>query len=215
MAGIEAGICMGMGNHISGLLMLGLVAPALAQTTATIRGSEAQFSDPSTGVSFAYPKYWQQTAGSQFYLGLNLIPEKAEVRGAVAWKANADAKTTLAGAQFLYALQKDVSFADCMHPHNEGDATDSTVNTVKIRGVAYAHSRAEDAAMCHHQKEDVYATYRYGACYLFDFSVRTLCPGVVDGMREATPAELADMDARLLGILKTVQIGKPEAAAVH
>jgi len=195
--------------------MLSLVASALAQMPATIAGSPARFSDPATGVSFEYPKYWQQAAGSRFYLGLNLIPEKAEVRGAVAWKANADAKTTLAGAQFLYALQKDVSFADCMHPHNEGDTNDTTVDTVTIGGVAYAHSQAEDAAMCHRQKEDVYATYRYGDCYLFDFSVRTICPGVVDGMREATPAELADVNATLLGVLKTVQIVKPEAAAVH
>lgn len=177
-----------------------------------------QFSDPSTGVSFQYPKDWKQAVGNQFYLGPGMVPEKAEVRGAVAWKAWAateDAKTTLAGAQFIYALQKDVSSADCAHPHTEGNTTDSTVDTVTIRGVAYAHNRAEDAGMCHQEKEDVYTTYRNHACYLFDLSVHSICSGVVDGMRDATPAELAAVDATLLGILKTVRFNEPATATVH
>jgi hypothetical protein len=207
---------MKIGNYISAML-LGLAAPAFAQTAA-VDDSATRFSDPVTGVSFQYPKEWKQATGNQFYLGQDFVPENAEVRGAVIWKAwdkTEDAKTTLAGAQFLYAVQKDASSADCAHPVINDPASDSTVDTVTVGGIAYAHNHGEEGGMCHEEKEDIYATYRNGACYLFDLSVHSICSGVVDGMRDATPAELADVDARLMKILKTVKFSQPESAAIH
>lgn len=187
------------------------VLPVVAQ-------SSTKFADPQNGVRFRYPKDWKEASKNRFYLEQDFVPDKAEVRGVVAWKAweeTVNAKTTLAGAQFVYALDRNASSAACLHPQNHGDATASTVDTVKIRGMEYAHNHGGEGGMCHSENEDVYTTYRNHACYLFDLSVHTICSGVVDGMRDATPAELAEADAKLMGILKTVTINAPKSTATH
>jgi hypothetical protein len=186
--------------------------PGAVQTTP----SSAQFTDAQHGVTFTYPANWSMSTANQFYLG-SVFLQNADLRGVVAWKprqGGTKASTTLAGAQFTYALRKGATPAACMLPRNDEDTTGPHVDRVQIRGIRYAHSRAEDAAMCHHEKDSIYATYRNNTCYLFDLSVHTLCPGVVDGMREATKQELSDMDAQLLNILKTVQI-RTTATTIH
>jgi hypothetical protein len=186
--------------------MLCAAVQVLAQTAA--------FVDPSTGVSFHYPKEWTRADGNQFYSPPMMIPEGAQVRGAVVWNAGEPQKTTLSGAQFLYAFDKNVSSDACLHPHNEGDSAKPTIDTAKIGSISYAHNRSEGGGMCHQEQEDVYAVYinNNNACYLFDLSVHTICSGVVDGMRDATASELAETRARLVDILKTVRIG---AATTH
>ena len=64
-------------------------------------------------------------------------------------------------------------------------------------------------------KEDIYATYRNHACYLFDLSVHTICSGAVDGMRNATKKELTDINAQLMSILETVRIDKYTEITTH
>jgi hypothetical protein len=191
---------------ICGILMLCAI-PAFAQT--------ATFADPSTGVSFQYPKDWQRADSSQFYLPTGMIPQKAQVRGAVVWKAGEPPKTNLTGAQFLYAFDKNASSAACLHPRNEGDSATPTIDTVKMGSISYAHNRSEEGGMCHQEQEDVYTVYRSNACYLFDLSIHTICSGVVDGMRDATPLELAEARAKLVDILKAVQIGPAGTATTH
>jgi hypothetical protein len=189
------------------MLLFCATVPALAQT--------ASFADPSTGVSFQYPKEWTRATSSQFYLPTAMIPQEAQVRGAIVWKAGEPQKTTLAGAQFLYAFDKNASSVACLHPHNEGDSAKPTIDTVKLGYISYAHNHTEEAGMCHQENEDIYTAYINNACYLFDLSVHTICSGVVDGMRDATPSELAATHARLTDILKTVQIGPAGAATTH
>jgi hypothetical protein len=187
------------------------VLPVVAQ-------SSSRFADPQNGVTFRYPGDWKEASQNRFYLGQDFVSDKAEVRGVVAWKAweqTENAKTTLAGTQFVYALDRNASSTTCLHPQNQGDPTASTVDTVKIGGIAYAHSHGEEGGMCHSEREDVYTAYRNHACYLFDLSVHTICPGVVDGMRDATPAELADAHTRLMEILKTVRIKPHQQNTIH
>lgn len=187
------------------------VSTAGAQVTA-------KFTDQPNGVTFRYPENWKNVPQNQFYLGQIFVPEKVDVRGVVAWKAwenTVDAKTTLAGTQFVYAIGKNVSSAACLHPQPEGDTTASPVDTVKIGEMEYAHGHGGEGGMCHSERENVYAAYRNHACYLFDLSVHTICSGVVDGMRDATQAELADADAKLMGILRTVTITAPKTTAAH
>jgi hypothetical protein len=191
----------------SGILMLCAAVPALAQT--------AKFVDSATGVSFQYPKEWKRANNSQSYLPTAMIPQGAQVRGAIVWNAQKPPKTTLTGAQFLYALDKGASSDACLHPHNEGDSAKPVIDMVRIGSISYAHNHAENAGMCHQEQEDIYATYTNNACYLFDLSLHTICSGVVDGMRDATPSELGAIHAKLEDILKTVQIGPAGAVATH
>jgi hypothetical protein len=192
---------------ISGMLMLSVAIPALAQT--------ATFVDPSTGVSFRYPAEWKRAAGNQFYSPPAMIPQAAQVRGAVVWNADKPPRTTLAGTQFLYAFQKGASSAACLHPHSEGDSAKANIDMVRINGISYAHNHSVEAGMCHQEQEDIYTTYLDNACYLFDLSVHTICSGVVDGMRDATESELAEARARLVDILKTVRLGPAKPATIH
>ena len=191
----------------SGILMLCAAVPALAQT--------ASFVDSATGVSFQYPKEWKRADGSQFYSPPAMVPQSAQVLGAVVWSAGKPQKTTLSGAQFLYAFDKNASSQACLHPHNEGDSAKPTIDTVRIGNISYAHNHSEEGGMCHQEQENVYAAYVNNACYLFDLSVHTVCSGVIDGMRDATPSELAAIQARLDDILKTVQIGPAGAVTTH
>jgi len=186
--------------------MLCAAVPAMAQTVT--------FADPSTGVSFRYPREWKRADGNQFYLQ-TAIPQQAEVRGGVVWKAGEPQKTTLSGAQFLYAFEKDDSSEVCLHFHDDGDSAKSVVEAVKIGNISYAHRSSMGAGMCHQEHEDMYATYSNNACYLFDLSVHTICSGVVDGMRDATAPELAAIHGQLMDILKTVQFGTAGAVAAH
>jgi hypothetical protein len=182
----------------------------------------ASFSDPFTGVRFHYPANWRLgSQNSELYLSpnlvhvadaLSLIPEKAEIRGVVVWEPANRPKTTLAGLQFLYAIDKTASAGACT---KEEDTMGTAADTLIVKGMTFRHSHAEDAAMCHHVREDMYATYRNNACYRFDLSVRTICPGVVDGMRDATSTELAGAQAKLMAILQTVTIGQPKNTANH
>jgi hypothetical protein len=193
-------------GYISGMLMLCASVPALAQT--------ATFADPSTGVSFQYPKEWKLVDSNQFYLQ-TAIPQHAEVRGGIVWKAGDAQKTTVSGVQFLYAFEKGDSSEACLHFQDEGDSAKSVVETVKIGNNLYAHRRSTGAGMCHQEREDIYGTYVNHACYLFDLSVHTICGGVVDGMRDATESEFAEARARLVDILKTVQFGPAGALTTH
>lgn len=200
-------------NPVSVVLMSVLCSASTAGAQAT-----AKFTDQPNGVTFRYPENWKNVPRNQFYLGQIFVPKKVDVRGVVAWKAwenTVDAKTTLAGTQFVYAIDKNVSSAACLHPQPEGDTTASPVDTVKIGEMEYAHGHGGEGGMCHSERENVYATYRNHACYLFDLSVHTICSGVVDGMRDATQAELADADAKLMGILRTVTITAPKTTAAH
>jgi hypothetical protein len=144
-----------------------------------------------------------------------LVSDKDDRRGGVTWKADEKAKTSLAGAQFLYAVRRNVSTKECLHPQEDGSAEPTKVDLVSVDGVPYAHASADDGGMCHQENEDVYTAYRNHACYIFDLSVHTVCAGVVDGMRDATPAELAEINAKLLGILKTVQFRGVTDSAAH
>ena len=192
-----------------------LVSAFMLSAALTAGAQTQSFSDNSTGVTFRYPQTWALSKSQDFYLPSPLVPGNATRLGAAVWKAGNMPKTTLTGLQFLAAVEQKASKDACLHPHEEGSTEPPKVDSVTVNGVIYAHTRAEDAGMCHQVKDDVYTTYHNHSCYLFDLTVHTICSGVVDGMRDATPAELADADAKLMGILKTVTILNPQTAAIH
>lgn len=188
--------------------------PLMGQSASTANRLK-DFKDVSTGVTYRYPEDWKQVSGNQFYLFPAFLPDQAAIRSGVLWAPNGILKNTnLTGAEFVFALQRGTSSRDCMHPVAQF-ASGSHVDSVTLNGIEYAHNSAETGGMCHQMKEDVYTTYQNNGCYIFDLSVQTICSGAVDGMRDATKKELADVDTRLIDILETVRIDQHLATTAH
>jgi hypothetical protein len=64
--------------------------------------------------------------------------------------------------------------------------------------------------LCHMANEELYFTYENGTCYLFDLASERECFGAVDGERDLTQSEWAEIQARLDRIMSTVSIRGPE-----
>jgi len=189
------------------MLVLCTTIPLMGQSTSTANRLK-EFKDVSTGVTYRYPEGWKQVSENQFSLRPAFLQNRAKIRSGVFWAPSGTLKrTNLMGAEFLFALQPRVSAHDCMHPVVPL-ASSPRVDLVPLNGIKYAHNWAGTGGLCHQMKEDIYATYQNHACYLFDLSVHTICSGAVDGMREASKKELANINAQLISILETMRIDK-------
>jgi hypothetical protein len=195
------------------ILVLCLTLPLAAQSTRPVNRRE--FRDTSTGVTYQYPEDWKQVSGNAFYLFPAFLPDQAAIRNGLLWSPSGILKSTnISGAEFLFALQPGTSAHDCMHPVAP-HASGTHVNSVTLNDIKYAHNWSGTGGLCHGMKEDIYATYRNHACYLFDLSVHTICSGAVDGMRNATKKELTDINAQLMSILETVRIDQRAEITTH
>ena len=196
------------------ILMLCSCIPLIAQSS-NAADHLREFRDPSTGVKYRYPEGWRQLSGNQLDLHLAFVPDQTKIRSGVLWTPSGTLKSTnLTGAEFVFALQRRISARDCMHPV-AAYVSGPHVDSVTLNDIQFAHNWAGAGGLCHYTKEDIYATYQNHACYLFDFSVDSICSGAVDGMREATKEELADVNAQLMSILANVRIDKRARIATH
>jgi hypothetical protein len=197
-------------SSLLGLLFILALMSMWAQPTAVARSDWKRFSDETGGVKFQYPQRWILSEGNKYSVATSLTRQGIPPRAA-AYIGNADSNpypnTTLVGAEFLYAPRPAASNEACSEMIVNKEWPDAKLLAPEsFNGVTFAHAKSADNWTCHYLREDLYSTYRGGTCYLFDLAVETECFGAVDGERQLTSAETADIQATLNKILSTVSI---------
>jgi hypothetical protein len=189
-----------------------LLAPVSvwAQPAVSTHSDWKGFSDEAGGVNFQYPRRWILSELNKYPFASSLTRHSITPR-AMVYVGNADSNpypnTTLVGAEFLYAARPAASIEACSEMIVDREWPDAKLLAPeRLNGVIFAHAKSADNWTCHYLREDLYSTYRGGTCYLFDLAVETECFGAVDGMRELTSTERAEVQATLEHILSTVSI---------
>lgn len=75
---------------------------------------------------------------------------------------------------------------------------------IQLAGIGFTHGRDEQREVCLTQHDDVYTTYRSGACLRFDLAINNFC-SAGSGARDITPHQLDEVRSRLLVIVSTVR----------
>jgi hypothetical protein len=202
-------------------LLLSLFYPAVAQTTKRAavplktKVPISSFKDTTNGVSFDYPAVWKlskRSATQPFYEPPVILQPDRLPEASVTFTSagNYYAKTNLTGLSFTYAALPDSTRESC-DKVLAAISTDSSMasDAVVLNGVSFTHLAGGGAGMCHRVTYNVYGTYRYDRCLLFEADIHTLCPGVVDGTRELTAAESKALKRHLDSVMKSVRIVEP------
>jgi hypothetical protein len=163
------------------------------------------YSDPAGDVSFEYPVVWKVDNSPQFYIPPFILQGNRKPRVQVVFSSSGNLyeKTTLHGLVFTYVKAPQASQEACA-AMAVSPAPDRA-ETVTINGAPFQRFELEDAAMCHGVKQEVFRTYRDGACYLFEGDIDTTCVGAVDGQRALTPTETRALMRHLNAIPQSIQ----------
>ena len=166
-------------------------------------------------MSFQYPANWTLTTEQHFYIPESILtPAKPNSDGHATARAAVflDAKTwptlensELKGADFVYNTRPGEDMRACtawLHDQAPFDKTDNQT----VNGLAFTHVATGSAGLCHQANESIYIHQASGTCYFFDMAVHTICPGVAEGERNATPRQLDHVKTRLQNIFATVRI---------
>lgn len=169
-------------------------------------------------MSFRYPATWTLTSVQHFYIPESVLTLPAPQSGGSATARAAVyregkgwpglEKTNLNGADFVYNTTPGVDAKACtawLRRQVDFDKTDEQT----VNGLTFTHVRAGSAGLCHGADESIYIHQAHGTCYFFDLAVHTLCPGVVEGTRGATPAELDGVRSQLEKVFASVHISQP------
>ena len=74
-----------------------------------------------------------------------------------------------------------------------------------INDISFAHGHDQIKDICITQRDEIYTTFRRGACYRFDLSINNFCGGEVSGVRDISPSELDQVRTCLQSILSTAR----------
>lgn len=172
------------------------------------------FHDPVYHLSFDYPANWTFSHAdgeiSTFHLDARTAPRSAKVRAIVAMPENPFPASTFSGAYVYLSVTPHASAASCAQ-----QATNTTfvrnVPQVKtgektqVNDIPFTRGHDELKQICITQRDEVYTTYRRGACYRFDLSINNFCGGEVSGVKDITPQELEQVHSRLESVLSTIR----------
>jgi hypothetical protein len=190
-----------------------LVSPA--QNSPAPEAATKLYTDSQYGVSFRYPANWTLTTEQHFYIPESIMtmpkPQsggKATARSAVfldgkAWPALED--SDLNGVDFVYNTRPGAEMKACtawLYRQVNSDKSDEQTHG----GIAFTHVRTGSAGLCHQVDESIYIHHAGQTCFFFDLAVHTICPGVAEGERNATPQQLDGVRAELQKIFETVRI---------
>jgi len=167
---------------------------------------EQDFRDAQFGVRFKVPPGWEITRRdhevSTFRQDARTAPPKLQMRSVVSLDFNPFPQSTLAGALVYYSVQKHAKATECVEQAaGKGEPND----TQEIGGMMFVHGHDEHGQVCIEARDEVYTAYRKGACYRFDLELNTFC-SVSSGAAEITEKQMADIEARMAGILSTVTL---------
>ena len=179
------------------------IAPAATPAAPAI--SHTTFHDPTYKVSFDYPANWTLSRKdgeiSTFHLDARSAPRTTRLRAVAAIPENPFPSSTFSGAYVYLSVTPHSSTESCAQ--QAVPAAKPAVS--QIAGVAFTHGHDEQKHICTTDRDDIYTTYRRGACYRFDLAINNFCGGEVSGVKDITQKELDAVRARMESILGTVR----------
>jgi hypothetical protein len=196
------------------LLLMGLSVVAFAQqqprimvpTSAAAEMKEQDFRDPQFGVRFKVPPGWEIARHdhevSTFRMDARTAPPNLQMRSVVSLEFNPFPQTNLAGALFYFSVEKHAKAAECVQ---QATGKGEPADTLQIGGMNFVHGHDEHGGVCVEARDEIYTAYRKGACYRFDLELNTFC-AVSSGAAEMNDKQIADIEARMTGILSTVTL---------
>jgi len=200
--GISTGRRISILVGLAALASLGTFAQSPPPKPAAV--PMATYSDPNGDVSFEYPVVWKIDNAPQFYIPVLILQgdRKPQVQVVFSPAGNLYQKTTLLGLAFAYVKTPQPTPEACAAM---AVSPTSKAETVVIDGVSFEHFENEESGMCHGAKQEVYRTYRYGNCYLFEGDMDTSCSGVRDGQRDLTATETRALMRHLNAIPQSIR----------
>jgi hypothetical protein len=182
-------------------------------TSAPETAREQSFRDTQFGVRFKVPPGWEITRRdhevSTFRMDARTAPPRLQLRSVVSLDFNPFPQTTLAGALVYYSVEKHAKATECVQ---QAAGKDEPEDTLRIGGMNFVHGHDEHGGVCVEARDEVYTAFRKGACYRFDLELNTFC-AVSSGAMELSDKQMADVEARMAGILSTVTLDWSKAGA--
>jgi hypothetical protein len=182
-------------------------APATTPATHT-------FHDPTYHLSFDYPANWTFSHAdgeiSTFHLDARSALPKTILRAVVASPENPFPASTFSGAYVYFSVTPHSSASACARQARSTSIVKNAPQVkpgekTQIARIPFTHGHDEVKDICITQRDEIYTTYRRGACYRFDLSINNFCGGEVSGVKDITPQELDQVRARLESILSTLR----------
>jgi hypothetical protein len=189
---------------------------SVSASTPSLRADPMRtFRDPVYKIAFDFPSSWhlsrQDGEVSTFHLDARSAPRKAIVRAVVSIPENPFPASTFSGAYLYFSVIPHASADSCsMQAAVETSVAGKPLARkqpaeIQIAGISFMHGHDEQRDICITQRDEVYTTYRRGACYRFDLAMNNFCGGEVSGVKDVTAKELENVRKRLETILGTVR----------
>jgi hypothetical protein len=179
-------------------------APVAATLTTPLTPPHT-FHDPTYKISFDYPANWTLSRKdgeiSTFHLDARSAPHATRLRAVAAIPENPFPSSTFSGAYVYLSVTPHSSTASCA----QQAAPAAKPPASQIAGIAFAHGHDEQKHICTTDRDEIYTTYRKGACYRFDLAINNFCGGEVSGVKDITQKELDNVRNRMESILATVR----------
>jgi hypothetical protein len=182
-------------------------SPATAPSTPAPPAPRT-FHDPTYKLSFDYPGDWTfaQRDGeiSTFHLDARSAPHNSTLRAVTAFSQNPFPDSTFSGGYVYFSVTPHSSAAACSaqatYPAGSGKAAPS-----QIAGIPFVHGHDQQEHICTTDRDEIYTTFRKGACYRFDLTINNFCGGEVSGVKDISAGQLDQVRSRLESILSTVR----------
>ena len=167
------------------------------------------FHDGTYKVSFDYPADWTFTRKdreiSTFHLDARSAPPNSSLRAVTSMAENPFPASTFSGAYVYLSVTPHASDATCARQATAMTAGAGKRAVEQVAGVSFSHGHDEQKHICTTARDEIYTTFRRGACYRFDLAINNFCGGQVSGVKDISEQELETVRGRLEGILATVR----------
>jgi hypothetical protein len=183
--------------------------PASAGAAGLLAGAGAMrtFHDRSYKISFEFPANWtfaeKDHEISTFRLDARSADKKTLLRAVTALPENPYPASTFTGAYVYLSVTPHTNEAKCAAQAEPAKSSRKEVS--QIGGLNFAHGHTEQKQICTVERDEVYTTYRKGACYRFDLAMNNFCGGEVSGVKDVTEQELDTVRSRMETIMGTVR----------
>jgi hypothetical protein len=221
-------MCATLGVSAAAVAQNAAVSPSLSASLSADKADGAPLGDKPRGssgvvwksfhdsgykVSFQYPANWtfarKDGEISTFHLDARSAVHKTSLRAVTAIPENPFPDSTFSGAYVYLSVTPHSDVDSCARqagpPVADGAVLVSKPAVSEIAGVSFAHGHDEQKHICTTDRDEVYTTYRRGACFRFDLAMNNFCGGAVSGVKDVSKQELDDVRTRLEAILGTVR----------
>jgi hypothetical protein len=182
-------------------------APARSKALVVGAGGTRTYHDRNYKVSFDFPASWTFSERdheiSTFRLDARTADKKTQLRAVTALPENPYPASTFTGAYVYLSVTPHSNQEKCAA--QAGGANSHRHDMSEIAGLNFAHGHVEQKQICTVERDEIYTTYRKGACYRFDLAMNNFCGGEVSGVKDVTQQELDTVRTRMESIVGTLR----------